>query len=62
MKQHNTIGMDMGDRSHSICTLDPEGHVISRNTVGNTAVSLRKSFKNQKPALFAIEAGTHNLE
>lgn len=60
MKQRNTIGMDMGDRSHSICTLDPEGNVISRNTVGNTAVSLRKCFKNQKPALFAIEAGTHS--
>ena len=60
MKQRNTIGMDMGDRNHSICILDPVGEVVSRNTVTNTAVALRKCFKNQKPALFAIEAGTHS--
>ena len=28
--------------------------------MGNTAVALRKCFKNQNPALFAIEAGTHS--
>ncbi len=61
MKNRNTIGMDMGDRSHSICALDHRGEVISRNTVGNTAVAFRKCFKNQKPALFAIEAGTHSV-
>jgi transposase len=52
--------MDMGDRSHSICILDPADEVVSRNTVGNTAVALRKCFKNQKSALFAIEVGTHS--
>jgi len=60
MKRRNTIGMDMGDRNHSICTLNPRGEVVSRDTIGNTAVALRKYFKNQKPALFAIEAGTHS--
>lgn len=60
MKQRNTIGMDMGDRSHSICILDHNGKVLSRNTVANTAVALRKCFKNRKPVLFAIEAGTHS--
>jgi len=60
MEKRNTIGMDMGDRKHSICVLDHEGEVISRNTVSNTAVALRKCFKSQEPALFAIEAGTHS--
>ena len=60
MKQRNTIGMDMGDRNHSICILDYKGKVLSRNTVTNTAVALRKCFKNQESALFAIEAGTHS--
>jgi transposase len=60
MKNRNTIGMDMGDRNHTICTLDPRGKVISRNTVSNTAVALRTCFKKLDPALFAIEAGTHS--
>ena len=29
MKQRNTIGMNMGDRSHSICILGPVGEVVS---------------------------------
>lgn len=60
MKKRNTIGMDMGDRKHTICIIDPQGRVVSRKTVTNTAAALRKCFKNQKPALFAIEAGTHS--
>ncbi len=60
MKKRNTIGMDMGDRNHTICTLDPSGKVLSRNTVSNTAAALRKCFKKLEPALFAIEAGTHS--
>lgn len=49
-----------GDRKHSICILDRTGEVVSRNTVSNTAMALHKCFKNQKPAWFAIEAGTHS--
>ena len=60
MEERNTIGMDMGDRKHRICILDAGGEVVSRNSVGNTAVALRNCFKNQKSALFAIEAGTQS--
>lgn len=60
MKERNIIGMDMGDRKHTICILDHRGRVLSRNTVSNTAAALRKCFKNQLPAPFAIEAGTHS--
>ena len=60
MKKRNTIGMDMGDRKHRICILDHTGEVTSRNSVSNTAVALRKCFKNLEPALFAIEAGTQS--
>lgn len=60
MKKRNIIGMDMGDRKHTICTLSSQGKVLSRNTVTNTAVALRKAFKNLEPSLFALEAGTHS--
>ncbi len=56
MKKRFTIGMDMGDRSHSFCILDSVCEVTFRYMVSNTAVALRKYFK----ALFAIEAGTHS--
>lgn len=60
MGKRNTIGMDMGDRKHTICILSCQGKVLSRTTVPNTASALRTCFKNQPTALFAIEAGTHS--
>ena len=60
MNKRNIIGMDMGDRKHTICILDYQGKVFARNTGSNTASALRKCFKNQSPALFAIEDGTHS--
>ena len=60
MNERNIIGMDMGDRKHSICILNCRGKVVSRSTVSNTATAIRAHFKNQSAALFAIEAGTHS--
>ena len=30
MKKRNTVGLDMGDKSHTICVLDWQGQVVER--------------------------------
>jgi transposase len=60
MEKRNTVGMDMGDKKHSICILDSDGEVIARDTVNNTARALQKYFGSMKPCLIAIEASTHS--
>ena len=60
MKKRNTVGLDMGDKSHTICVLDWQGQVVERDEVANTAVAIRKRFAETKPCLVALEAGTHS--
>lgn len=60
MKKTITVGLDMGDKIHSICVLDAAGKVAKRGEVGNTAVAIRKRFGRMKPCLVAMEAGTHS--
>jgi transposase len=60
MKKSITVGMDMGDKKHSLCVLDRQGQVRARTTVMNTAKAIRKYFKDLVPCLVAIEAGTHS--
>lgn len=60
MIKSNTIGIDMGDRSHTYCKLNRKGEVISKNTVKNTVEAIRKCFGKLEPSLFALEAGTHS--
>ena len=55
-----TIGMDMGDKNHSICVLDSDGDVLKRNTVTNTADAIRKHFSGLPACRVALEAGTHS--
>jgi len=60
MKKSITIGMDMGDKNHSICVLDAEGEVVERTTVTNTAKAIRKYFGKVETCRVALEAGTHS--
>jgi transposase len=60
MKKRNTVGLDMGDQSHTICVLDWQGQVEERAEVVNTAAAIRKRFGKIKPCLVAMEAGTHS--
>lgn len=60
MSKGITVGIDMGDKNHSICVLDAEGEVQSRGTLGNTSTSIRKFFQKMAPCLVAMEAGTHS--
>ena len=60
MTNRITVGVDLGDQSHSICVLDADGNVIERKTLANTAAALRKYFEALPPALVAMEAGAHS--
>lgn len=55
-----TVGMDMGDKNHSICILDVEGEIQERARVTNTAKAIRKRFGKLEPCRVALEAGTHS--
>ncbi len=60
METRITVGLDMGDKNHSICVLDPEGTVMERAVVANTAAAVRQRFGGLAPCLVALEAGTHS--
>jgi transposase len=60
MKNGITVGMDMGDKNHSVCVLDADGEVQERTTVTNTSKAIRKYFGTLEPCRVALEAGTHS--
>ncbi len=60
MRTSITVGLDMGDKNHSICVLDPEGTVTERGVVANTAAAIRQRFGGLAPCRVALEAGTHS--
>lgn len=60
MREGITIGMDMGDRTHSVCVLDAQGEVLSRASVTNTSKGVRNYFGGLDACLVAMEAGTHS--
>jgi transposase len=60
MKEHITIGMDLGDKNHIAIVMDPEGNQIESAKVRNTKVSVRRFFQKYGGATVAIEAGTHS--
>jgi transposase len=60
MSEGITVGMDMGDKNHSVCVLDAAGEVQARGQVTNTRPAIRKYFKDLEPCRIALEAGTHS--
>ena len=60
MSKGNTVGVDMGDKNHTVCVLDVEGEILSRTSVTNTAEAIRKCFGAMEPCRVALEAGTHS--
>lgn len=60
MENGITVGIDMGDKNHSVCILDAQGEVLKRTTVTNTAIAIRKYFGKLEPCRVALEAGTHS--
>jgi transposase len=60
MKEHITIGMDLGNRSHIVVIIDDQGNEIECRQVVNTKVSMKRFFRRFGGATVAIEAGTHS--
>ena len=60
MNTNITVGMDLGDKNHSVCVLDTRGEVKMRMTVTNTAKAMRQCFGKLEPCRVALEAGTHS--
>jgi transposase len=60
MEKRITVGMDMGDKNHSVCVLDAEGEVQQRMSVTNTARAVQKLFSKLPRCRIALEAGTHS--
>jgi transposase len=60
MDKRITVGMDMGDKNHSVCVLDAEGEVQTRTSVTNTVKAIEKYFGKLAPCRIALEAGTHS--
>ncbi len=55
-----TVGVDMGDKKHSICVLGRQGEVLERGLVTNTAKALGTYFGKLEPSRIALETGTHS--
>lgn len=60
MERSITVGMDMGDKNHSVCVLNEDGQVQDRQEVVNTAKGIQKYFSKLPSCLVAVEAGTHS--
>ncbi|MDJ0854705.1 MAG: IS110 family transposase [Desulfobacterales bacterium] len=60
MKNHITIGVDLGDRHHIAVVLDPNGNQLEATKLINTKVALKRFFQPYDGATVAIEAGTHS--
>jgi transposase len=59
MKKNITIGMDLGDKNHSICVMR-DAKKIMECEVTNTAKAVEKFFKKYQGATVIIETGTHS--
>lgn len=55
-----TVGMDLGDRKHSVCVLDGAGRVIHKARIANDRPELRALAQQWKGALFVMEVGGHS--
>lgn len=60
MKQHITVGMDLGDLNHIVVVLDKNGDEIRCCSLKNTKMALSRFFQSYRNAKVAIEAGTHS--
>ena len=57
MSKYITIGMDLGNKKHTVCALDQVGKVLWRKDVANTPDALGAFFKENAGATVAMETG-----
>jgi transposase len=56
----NTIGVDLSDRKSSYYIVDPHGDCADEGRIPSTPDAFKKFFASLKPALVALETGTHS--
>jgi len=59
-KTTQTIGIDLGDKTHYYHTLDADGETIQTGNFPNTEKALENMFAKKEKTTIAIEAGTHS--
>ena len=57
MSNYITIGMDLGNKRHTVCALDQAGKVMWRREVANTPEALKPFFEENAGATVAMETG-----
>lgn len=55
-----TIGLDLGDRKHSVCVLGAGGEVIKQETITNNRACLTVLSRRHPGALMVMEVGMHS--
>jgi len=58
-KQIVTIGVDLGDRRHTVCALSDSGQILAEETLTNTHESLTGLSVRYPQATLVIKTGTH---
>ena len=57
MSKYITVGMDLGNKKHTVCALDQAGNVLWRRDVANTPEALKPFFDANAGATVAMETG-----
>jgi len=55
-----TIGLDLGDRRHTMCVLDVKGRVVKAASIRNERGHLESMARSHPGATVIMEAGTHS--
>ena len=55
-----TIGLDLGDRRHTVCVLDAAGEILAEETIANTREVLTAFLARYPGATVVMETGTHS--
>jgi transposase len=59
-KMKLTVGIDLGDEWSHCCFLGAEGEIVEQCRVKTTREAMKSRFEALKPAVIAIEVGTHS--
>jgi len=57
---HITIGLDLGDRRHTVCVLSASGEILAEEAITNTRECLTAFASRHPGATFVMETGTHS--
>ena len=60
MKKGITIGIDLGDKNHQICILNPAGKIVAEEEVASNRTAMTNFFKRYRGAVVAMETGKHS--